>query len=102
MVEPLCLFPRTNRLYFPLYVALEAGNRAVNIVTRKKKSIYQRRIPFTTTPLYQRAVTPFFLRMGERERAQTGPLTTFLVTRKSSTQQTAARRQGTSSASALR
>jgi ubiquinone/menaquinone biosynthesis C-methylase UbiE len=51
-------YKRFNKLYFYIYVALEGLNFASNCLTRRPKSLYERRVPFTSTKVYQGIVAP--------------------------------------------
>jgi len=61
IIKNMNMFPRTQTLYFWIYIQLELYNIFLNKITGKKKTIYQREIPFTKIRYYETLITPFFL-----------------------------------------
>ena len=82
VIRYLNQYKRFNNLYFYIYVPLEGLNFAWNCLTGRAKSLYERRVPFTSTKIYEGIVAPILKPLTRLDEGTRAPRSsTFVVAR---------------------
>jgi len=82
VIRYLNQYERFNKLYFYVYMPLEGLNFAWNCLTGGSKSLYERRVPFTSTRVYEAVVAPLLKPLKKLDEGSRTPRSsTFVVAR---------------------